>query len=84
MSDDESIEQAWVVLVVCACPNCGFPSVQMSVPSYEPSESYFTRSELPVPTVRCQRCDGSYIPQASSGYRHVVPWPLKTNYQRRT
>ena len=40
METETNIERCWLILIVCPCPNCNYPSITMLLPGFEPSERF--------------------------------------------
>jgi hypothetical protein len=78
MDADDNIDRRWLIILACACPNCGNPSITYLLPDFEPSETFI--DQIVMHAVTCDRCQRKYVPPALGCHRHVVPWNLQKYY----
>jgi hypothetical protein len=74
-------ERHWLIILACPCPVCNYPSVHTLMPAFEPSNQSINETQMPI--VECGRCEEQFRPQVHGCYRQIVPWSLKTGWQRR-
>ena len=79
METETNIERCWLILIVCPCPNCNYPSITMLLPGFEPSERFIDNVEGPIWS--CERCHVKHRITSQGCHRHVVPWSLKKDFE---
>jgi hypothetical protein len=78
MEDENNIDQCWLVILACACPNCGYPSITYLLPAFEPTEQFIDQTQMH--PVKCGRCHVTHLPPVLGCHRQVVPWSLQRYY----
>lgn len=72
-------EQRWLIVFVCACPNCGQPRVEYFFPGYLPDDEAIKKTTLG--NLPCERCHLRWQPVAAECHVSVHPQILKKDFQ---
>jgi hypothetical protein len=76
------IEQRWLVVFVCPCPNCGQPRVEYVFLGFLPDTQCI--KELILGNLPCERCHLKWQPLAQECYVSTHPQLLKRDFQTHT
>ena len=75
-------EHCWLTIFVFRCPNCGFPRVEYTTPTFPPTGEYLR--DLKFGNLKCSRCKSRFQPLALECHHSTVETILKNDFPRRT
>jgi hypothetical protein len=78
----DNLEQHWLTIFACQCPQCGYPRVEHAISAFPPAPE--SLKELKLAMLPCVRCQWNWQPSPPECCLNIVAVPLKKDFRSYT